>query len=619
MKIHSYQQGGLTPPFVSWTPVPDTPVVPAAAKAEESAGAASGSGSGDGEGLLSKEMLKLLMENGLPSDVQAFSKSVAALYEDPVYRATGQLDPDAMGSAYMGIISQISRIKYDKDLYDEQLSNLASNGGIADMALTATGRMIVRDVKDGSMTQVTPDEYHKRQGEYRAVTNGDLAHLRAVNPSLAFNNDIFDILNNGIGPETIQKRINAVMEGLQSSSVKTSGYVTKKGKQVIDGLRQLETNPAVHAALASNGTYKVTKEEEGNVEQAEAALEYIYAMMPDNEKAYMRAKAAVNGMDPDEGAKKIMLDIISPRVKSRRSLDVDYDASASKAAGLDDGTGSSTVRVRQDRMAWDGFNAPENVRTYRMNPGTEWEFDTPAMVFPAIEKLDGKGVAGQESISKLLEDSTLSTGYKENMWFGGRKVDPHETDRMLYTGGNLVCSYLPVTDGGGPDVEAAKKIQQAEKQIEAKGGSKVVPKAEQREIYRRNGVERYYGIRENPGMLAANGLVKPFYMVDAMAADGDGVSFGKGNPYVKEHEKDYDTMNEYMNRMLGGEDIVSDGWWITGLGSDDIFSGTFFIEASDPHTSAGFMEGIQMPKSMSGIEKIADDDARRNIKHGNIR
>lgn len=109
MKIHTnipkLQQGGAAPPFVSWSPIPTTPVAPST---EDTTGSSKSSGQND-DGLLSKEMVKLLMEQGLPSDVEAFTKSMNQLYNDPTFRMSGSIDPSLLSSQYLGIISNINK------------------------------------------------------------------------------------------------------------------------------------------------------------------------------------------------------------------------------------------------------------------------------------------------------------------------------------------------------------------------------------------------------------------------------------------------------------------------------------------------------------------------------
>ena len=87
MKIHSnipkLQQGGAALPFVSWTPVPDTPYSAATAStttAKEKKEALKV------EDVIPKEMIEALKQKGLPSDMTVFTESIMSLFNDPVYK-----------------------------------------------------------------------------------------------------------------------------------------------------------------------------------------------------------------------------------------------------------------------------------------------------------------------------------------------------------------------------------------------------------------------------------------------------------------------------------------------------------------------------------------------------
>ena len=620
MKIHSetpkLQQGGAVPPFVSWSPVPTTPVAPPT----EAEGTPSKDSNSE-DGLLSKDMVKLLMENGLPSDVEAFTESMNQLYSDPIYRATGKLDTTALSSQYLGIISNINKIKYNKELYDSNIKRLTENGGLSDIAISNLGRMVVQNLETGEFAQITPNEYYKNPELYKAVTNGDLAHLRAVNPKLAFNSDIFNVLNNGIGQEEIQKYINSAITELGKTVSSSSEYVSAKGEKIMNGLNQVLENPKVRAYLASDGVYKISSDEESNVEQAKSALNYLYSTLPENAKNYIRAKAAINGLDPNTGFEKVLTSLMKSKISTKSELKVDFDSSLSKD---NTSSGNSTIEVTQDREMIDGFNSPENIKMYSVNTGGGYSFVTPAVVLPALKSYDGKSIVGQQKMDKVIENSTLSTGYKNSMWFGNKKVDAADLDRMVFEGGEFAGTYLPVKEGpdgsSKPDLDALAGIEMAERQIQKNGGKEVVSEMQQREIYKNNGVEKYFGIREDPSILMNRGMVKFFYMVNALAADGGAskVKFGEDNPYVEE-SKNYDRVNGYLNKILGGKEAdneVDSGWFWGAIGRDSIYSGTFFIEAPDIRTSQAYLSSINIPKNINSAINLDKETRKNGIKLG---
>ena len=197
MKIHSnipkLQQGGAALPFVSWTPVPDTPYSAAAASTtatKEKKEALKV------EDVIPKEMIEALKQKGLPSDMTVFTESIMSLFNDPVYKMTGQLNPATLSTRYLSIVNKMNNIAFNKELYDKSIDRLQQNGGLYDVAVSNTGRMVVQDLETGQIKQVSPDEYYEKLGSYKAISNGDLAHIRAYNPSMAFSNDVFSVLNN---------------------------------------------------------------------------------------------------------------------------------------------------------------------------------------------------------------------------------------------------------------------------------------------------------------------------------------------------------------------------------------------------------------------------------------
>jgi hypothetical protein len=49
------------------------------------------------------------------------------------------------------------------------------------------------------MTVLSVQDYLSNKDKYRPVTNNDLLKLRAENNSLAYKNDILEVVNNGVG------------------------------------------------------------------------------------------------------------------------------------------------------------------------------------------------------------------------------------------------------------------------------------------------------------------------------------------------------------------------------------------------------------------------------------
>lgn len=602
------QQGGAAPPFVSWSPVPSTPVAPSTEETKKSTESAGG------DEILSKEMVKLLMEHGLPSDVNAFVGALQELYNDPMYKATGKMNTSSLSNKYLSLIGRINNIKFGKEAYDKNITRLTENGGLGDIAISSTGRMVVQNLENGQLEQLSPTEFKEHYGEYKAMTNGDLAHLRAVNPNMAFDNNIFSVLSNGIGSTDIQKYLNQAISNLGSSSIKTEGYISNKGTQILNGLGQIENNPEVQKSLLSDGVYKVSSDNKSNYEQGKQALNYIMNTLPENAKSYLRAKAAVSGLDPDTGAQTILTQYISSKFNTEVSNTADFDSAATKAAGGSSDS-KATAPVTQIDTMLEEIATSNN--TYTFNPGTTIQFSTQAIRNPIMLTLDGKKPVESSRLDTVLNNSTLSMGDRNSMYFGDKKINPEDTENIMYmdTSG-LSMAYMPITTGDDgsikPDLGAMENIDIAEKKIKEEGN---IDEIRKKQIYADNNVAAWYNLKKDPKALANKGLVAKFMLTDAIAADRKGGDFE--NDYVEKFtSSDYDKYLDFMNRRLNEQldkkdkEDVNDGWLLS-WGRTNAYKGTLFVLVPEDTITPRILAGsANRSKSDTDMDEILKQNAQ---------
>jgi cytochrome c556 len=119
MRIRRYEVGGIT----------YTPFVPTQAV---SSGAASSSGSSDSSdkisGTVKKEIIDILKENGIPSDVESFLQSAQTLLDKSkhltAYSPFGGDSDDYDMSDIIRIQSLANRVKFNKTQYDNATKRL---------------------------------------------------------------------------------------------------------------------------------------------------------------------------------------------------------------------------------------------------------------------------------------------------------------------------------------------------------------------------------------------------------------------------------------------------------------------------------------------------------------
>ena len=615
MKIHSnipkLQQGGAALPFVSWTPVPDTPY---SAATSSSVSQEKKKEALKVEDVIPKEMIEALKQKGLPSDMTVFTESIMSLFNDPVYKITGQLNPATLSTRYLSIVNKMNNIAFNKELYDKSIDRLQQNGGLYDIAVSNTGRMIVQNLEDGQITQVSPDEYYKKLGSYKAISNGDLAHIRAYNPSMAFSSDVFFVLNNGMGQETLQKYINSAISNLGSTSNNIEGYTKVQKDRIQNGLSELVNNDIVAAAIVQDGVYKLTHEQQSNVEQAQEALKYLYTSLPMAAKNYLRAKAAEQGINPDEAAEKILVPFISSKFNSSRTIKFDYDKQASDASGSD----KSLTPITQIQEGYMGWNSGAK-RNFVFNPGSGYQFSTDVTHLDALKTLDQKGVVKSGRLDEILSNSTLAAGDKNSIYFGSKKVNQEDLAKIIYKDdGGLNFARLPYVYGEDgsimPDFDAITKIEEIEGTVDPN----ITPQ-QKRELYKKAGIENWYGIAEHPEQFEKAGRTAMFMIVNAMAINAENSNFE--NPYVEKKDSNYDYYLKYINRVINentdkdGKIDLNDGWF--SWSRDGIYSGTLYIAANNnpmsPQSIVGEVYTNKSDNYRDNIVKIGNNTIKSSL------
>jgi hypothetical protein len=153
-------------------------------------------------------MIKESFSNGLPSDLQVASSTIANVFSNIEKKLS---DPDLYGgtgsiaSDYAKALPLLKSIEFNSKEYENIYTSLTETGSMQEVAINSIGQLAVQ-TKDG-FSWVTPEEYHANIEKYQPVTNALLLDSRANLPSFAFKNTVFETLKNGISIDTITKQI----------------------------------------------------------------------------------------------------------------------------------------------------------------------------------------------------------------------------------------------------------------------------------------------------------------------------------------------------------------------------------------------------------------------------
>ena len=328
--IVKLQRGGGMPPFTYYRPVSIT--LPSGTVAQPATAS-----SGKSSELSNADLLKTLDKiDGLPSDMTELKSGlISALGGDgslfgsdssSMFSSTNQL-----ATQYANTILGIKIANFSKKRYDDIKKGLDSNGGLNEVAVTSSGGVMVTD-KDGKITQVSVDTYLQNKGQYKALTNSNILYMRAYDTTYANNDALMDIASNGIGMTEINKQIKAALGQLGSSETNRESYAVLQGAEVLKSIYEKT------GELKLEGLYKMTNISQNQKEQAQAALNYIWGILPDNAKAVLKIKAGSS-----KGAIELIGQLVASGTTDKSThkesyvLDADGNKPGSNKGGGSDG------------------------------------------------------------------------------------------------------------------------------------------------------------------------------------------------------------------------------------------------------------------------------------------
>lgn len=600
-RITKLQAGGVSPAMASFIQVPDPqPSAPFSAPGKET----TEESKKENPGLLDDKQKTLLYEKGLPSDVEQFLSMVDGLSNN-IFGGTYSSNYGLTNTEMTKIDSALNRIRFNKEQFDNALKNITANGGLQEVAVTNTGRMVVQD-EEGQIKQITPTEYYKNKDKYAMLTNADVADIRANNPSLAFNSNIIaGTLNNGIGMQTINSIIQENIDKIGKTTVQSDKYASKLGSKVTQGLQELLSDES------ADGVYKVTQKQSTQSDKAKYALEYLFATLPENAKTVLKAKAAAMGKDPQTGAYELITMLVQSKLTDDVSTSISYDkqASADISGG---GAGSEGSQTNQGPLDLFINGESTDKRTFTINPGTNLSYEAyESRVFNGLPTNDNKGLAPTfMTLGKALSTTALgSMGKRDSVFFGDELVPDTALDRVVIDTKNVAQVFLPATeDNQGrvvPDYDTLFKLEKLEETISNRG---TITEQEKKELYDSAGLSDYFGTDKDPKLAYQRGLLKPFMAVTGLAAENDQYGITENNRAAnKLPSADKTAYIRQMYSVYQKEDPKDkfndfDKWYLPNA---DVYRGTILVPISNDRLTAQALTGnIYLPKSTFNAKRL---------------
>lgn len=591
MKIVRYQSGGIyyTPFFGNKQPQAETKTTKE-------------------ENLLQKEVISILKENGLPSDVDTFlSKANSLLISTKNLFGTGD---DFDMSDIIKLQSMANRIRHNSSLHSKAVARLNEEGSGSEAAITNDGKIYV--LSDDGLQTISGSAYKENPDNYQVLTNAELITLRESNDNLAYRSDILNDLSSNIGMKSIMDYINKTINefGTNKSSSSTQRYTAKQKGQIEQGLQDL-------LSLGPDGYYKVTQDssisdqgyggatEEERTRNRQMATRYLMETLPQGMKNVLVAKSAIEGTSPAELLEYAIYQNTDHAYESE--VKVDYDSTTSKTRGSGSGSGKESLAP-----ASFGTMVHRNMGQQRPTgvilPGSNLEFNLPSYWYN-LQTLDEGAISNVSTaaeVDKIFRDHGLRDGYNK-AYFGGVPIN-----NMSFEGQGIVVdntkgftvSYLPVDENGELDTSIMQTMSDIQAEIVS---NRITDIDEKRKIWENNGF--VYDETKDVGIIPGMQLKR----------------FGMLNAYASTKSLDKESLNEnpYLSRIDDSIlENISGAYNINSKGKQNIdivpgmfgksFQGVLFIPINENENETYVAGGIgYIDKPNVDIVKARQDFANQ--------
>lgn len=623
MKLTRFQQGGITPILLDYTPVVSS--YSRASDAELlSASVASTKKENKAEGITDKDLLKALDSlDALPNEVKAISTELQNFILDQ--SALGGLDSTTISMKYASLISKMKIAKFNSDQYKEAYNQIKGNGGINEIAIDTDGYIYCRNRQDpNDFERFTAQEYLQNYNDYRAVSNQELLELRARSPELIDNNEVLKVVANGMGMPAIQTMINNAITKIGTTTMQQGGYSQIQINQIQQGVENIqEASENANSDGTSTGIIqKLEVMSKDQQQQAKMALQYVYSILPKNARALLEVKAAEGGV---QGG---VLGLLSTFIASKLDLTKTEDEQRSKDPSSK-GTKSTSTAVPKGvdptlaslqltpvMMTQLGMGERKQIATIH---GGKYGAKNYAQVVPIVNK-EGAALGAATTLAKVSESQLSGMLSWEDATMGGARIDQTAMMKVAITGGKMYVMNIPIdksrNDGViAPDIRYLRRLEEADQDIEVwkrQNRGKEITSKEINEIYKKHQLPV---LMDENGNINARDYAK-FALFNGITKDCYLIPPPDGTDIIAEDVSK--SAESYKNILLSTdpsnkEDFDEDNLWDWN-GHDTLYKATVFIPVSTNILSGAATSG-QKITGADAVEIEARNQQKERLKN----
>ena len=623
MKLTRFQQGGITPILLDYTPVVSS-YSRASDADSSSASVASTKKENKAEGITDKDLLKALESlDALPNEVRAIQTELQNFILDQ--SALGGLDSTTISMKYASLIGKMKIAKFNSDQYKEAYNQIKSNGGINEIAIDTDGYIYCRNRQDpNDFERFTAQEYLQNYNDYRAVSNQELLELRARSPELIDNNEVLKVVANGMGMPAIQTMINNAITKIGTTTMQQGGYSQVQINQIQQGIENIqEASENSNSEGTSTGILqKLEVMSKDQQQQAKMALQYVYSTLPKSARALLEVKAAEGGVQG--GVLGLLSTFIASKLDftktedEQRSKDPSSTGTKSTSTAVPKGVDPTLASLQLTPVMMTQLGMGERKQIVTIHGG-KYGAKNYAQVVPIVNK-EGAALGAATTLSKVSESQLSGMLSWEDATMGGARIDQTAMMKVAITGGKMYVMNIPIdksrNDGViAPDIRYLRRLEEADQDIEVwkrqNRGKEITPK-EINEIYKKHQLPV---LMDENGNINARDYAK-FALFNGITKDCYLIPPPDGTDIVAEDVSK--SAESYKNILLSTdpsnkEDFDEDNFWDWN-GHDTLYKATVFIPVSTNILSGAATSG-QKITGADAIEIETRNQQKERLKN----
>ena len=476
MKILFRQQGGAMPPYLAYNPfVPQsTGTVQTTTQTTQT------TKSSDSNELKDKDLLNMLKEiDGLPNDMQIVISNIQNMYQLQSLVPNSSTNKSLV-NMYLGALYKTKVAGYNKKEYDNAYQIVKNNKGLSEFAITDNGSLVVQNRETGQFSTINiqeylanPEAFNSSVSKYAVQTNSNLLYWRAHSKNQAFNNGVFSIVENGIGLEKVAELVNSNLNNLGKSETSKPFSIYSQDGQIVAGADILKELQKQGVNTTLDGLYEGKVISETQREQASAALNYLYSILPKNAQTLLQIKAVQNGLgdanNPQQAAKALLGQLIMSKESTKFNIELDfkgaYNIDGSKKSDSD---GKSDFDKINYNAAGQFVMGVGYASQFTFQDGTN---DGATVYSTEMPVTKNNQPIGRSTIQDLTTSDFSGVLDFNNVTMGGLTISPTGLSRVITDDGaahsiDMVIDTKALQSGViKPDLRYFKKKEQADNYI----------------------------------------------------------------------------------------------------------------------------------------------------------